>query len=109
MIVDIDLTHEGDSIYYDPFGKYHIFSHVPVHVKPSFRVFPSDANGGSASLTAVYNGDIVSRVPRADKVQKYAGPSPFATWTISIRNVDMNAVDLSEVTRAWFGFFGHKP
>jgi hypothetical protein len=52
------------------------------------------------------SGDIVSRVPRAGKVRKYAALSPFATWTISLRNVDMKAADLSKVTGAWFEFFG---
>ncbi|GKU06747.1 serine protein [Fusarium langsethiae] len=103
-IVDIDITQEGDSVYYDPSGNCHTFTHEPVDVKPSFRVSPSP--DGATRLTVVDNGDIVSMVPRAGKVEKYAAPSPFATWTISLRDVDLASVDLSSVTKAWFEFFG---
>ncbi|RGP73942.1 hypothetical protein FSPOR_1636 [Fusarium sporotrichioides] len=103
-IVDIHLTHEGDSVYYDPSGNCHTFTHETIDVKPSFRVSPSP--DGATSLTAMDNGDIVSKKPGVGKVEKYAAPSPFATWTVSLRDVDLASVDLSSVTKAYFEFFG---
>ncbi|KAL4728810.1 hypothetical protein ACLX1H_003209 [Fusarium chlamydosporum] len=97
-IVDIHITHEGDSVYYDPSGNLHTFTHDPIDVKPSFRVSPLPT--GATQLAVVDNGDIVSMVPRSGKVQKYAAPSPFATWTVSLRDVDLASVDLSSVTKA---------
>ncbi|KAJ5215412.1 uncharacterized protein N7498_001819 [Penicillium cinerascens] len=78
IVLDVNLTHEGDSTYYDRFGNWHAFTHDPIDVKPSFRVLPSP-DGGSAHLSALDNGAIVSTVPTAGGLQKYAAPSPFAT------------------------------
>ncbi|KAJ5279656.1 hypothetical protein N7478_005028 [Penicillium angulare] len=105
IVLDVNLTHEGDSVYYDRFGNYHAFTHDPIDIKPSFRVSQSP-DGGSAHLSALDNGAIVSAVPTAGGLQKYAAPSPFATWTVSFRNVDFNTLDLSGITKGWFEFFG---
>ncbi|EYE99334.1 uncharacterized protein EURHEDRAFT_408615 [Aspergillus ruber CBS 135680] len=105
IVLDVNLTHEGDSIYYDRFGNYHAFTHDPIDVKPSFRVSQSP-DGGSAQLSALDNGAIISAVPTAGGLQKYAAPSPFATWTVSFRNVDFETLDLSGITKGWFELFG---
>ncbi|KAJ5335483.1 hypothetical protein N7452_007886 [Penicillium brevicompactum] len=101
-VVKIDIAHEGDSIYYHPEGKVRVFSHDRIKITWTYRLLPETDKEGQFEI--VNDGVIVSN---KGNIPGYACPSPFASWTISIRDLQQDkAFDVTGITAARFEFFG---
>jgi len=107
VLVKVELSHRGDSTFYDVYGKRHEFSHDPIDVSWSYRISASavPSSGGTETPQAVDSGEIVNYTATGADNTAYSAPSPFATWQIKVKGLD-NTFDLSKVTRARFEFFG---
>lgn len=105
-IVTFSLTHEGDSVYFDPKGNPHIFTHDPIEAGWSYRLFEKP-NVNNHLWEPLDSGDIVNfKSTRPEENTQYAAPSPFATWTVSLRFLKKEWLDLDFVDQARLEFFG---
>jgi hypothetical protein len=110
ILVKIGLSHRGDSVFYDTSDQRHEFVHDTIDVSWSYRVpaslGPTTRETVRKKMQVVDSGDVVNyAIGDAEENTAYAAPSPFATWQISLRDLD-ERLDLKKVTRARFEFCG---
>ncbi|KAF1975389.1 hypothetical protein BU23DRAFT_633351 [Bimuria novae-zelandiae CBS 107.79] len=102
-LVSIKLVHSGPETLISPTGDKLTFSHDPIPVSFSYRIFAD----GSFDVDDTTSGDIVnfSRVSRSPE-SVYAAPGPFTEWKVSLVDLNTDDVDISGVTEGKFELFG---
>lgn len=109
--VSIGLKHCGNSEFTDVHDQPVAFSHDEINVNWQYRIYHSTASASTPAVQipksqAVDSGDVVNySAASKDTNDAYAAPSPFATWVISLEDLDPR-IDYSKVTRGRFEFFG---
>ena len=107
ILVKIDLIHHGDSVIYDVNNDQHAFTHDTIDVPWSYYYAPGADSRKASRLKIVDSGTIIDIVKTDDGEANmtYAAPSPFATWSLSLEDLD-DRLDVSSVTKGRFEFFG---
>lgn len=102
-LVSIKLVHSGPETLISPTGDEFKFSHDPIPVSFSYRIFAD----GSFDVDDTSSGDIVnfSSVSRSPE-SVYAAPGPFTEWKISLEDLNTDEIDINGVTEGKFEFFG---
>lgn len=98
--VSVTLTHSGNEIIMDRENLRHTFEHDPISTKYSFNLYP---NG---SIEVGDNGNI-AEANVDETATSYAAPGPFPSqWTVDLRDSQLDNLDFSNVTDAYFDFCG---
>lgn len=91
VIVNVGLTHEGNSLFYDPQGNPHTFTHDPLPVGCSYELF-SKSDSHDRLIKPEDSDEMVNYTAvRINDNTAYAVPSSFATWTFSLKISIWNA------------------
>lgn len=99
--VSVKLTHSGREEIVDKDNNSHMFVHDPIITTYSFSLSPG-INGKVKEKDNANFGE--ANVGHSET--NYAPPGPFTDWEIDLSNSTTKLLDFSNVTKAYFEFFG---
>ncbi|KAH7097575.1 hypothetical protein BKA62DRAFT_833180 [Auriculariales sp. MPI-PUGE-AT-0066] len=97
--VTVTFVHNGKETLVDRLNSAHYFEHDSLHSIYSFKV---DTEG---KMTILDNGNI-GEADVNNRATSYAAPGPFTSWRVSLKGSEIERLDLTKVTRAYFDFCG---
>lgn len=93
------MVHKGTDTLVDKLNAAHKFTHDQISLIYSFNLL------SDGTIQVLDDGNI-AQADVNEVATSYAPPGPFADWTVSLADSDVNHLDFSEMKDAFFDFCG---